>query len=372
MMGNWTKNSKMFGSFYKDKPVLLTGHTGFKGSWLGLWLNQMGAKVTGLALPPHTDPSHFNLIHLEGFVEHIEGDVRDYNAVQTAFERAQPEIVFHLAAQAIVRKSYEEPKATFETNINGTLNILEAVRHCPTVKAVVIVTSDKCYENREWTWGYRENDPLGGYDPYSASKGATEIICAAYLRSFFSKKGRGPHLGLATARAGNVIGGGDWGKDRIIPDCVRALSEGRPITIRNPQATRPWQHVLDPLAGYLLLAKALYRNPDQFSGPWNFGPQVTSPIAVKELVERFITAWGNGTIHVPENGEQSPHEAHSLHLSIEKAAFGLKWHPVLESSAAIDWTAEWYKAWHKKTKNILEETVSQIAGFENLCIKEAK
>jgi CDP-glucose 4,6-dehydratase len=213
-------------SFYHGKRILITGHTGFKGSWLALWLQSLGAKVTGLSLPSPTDPSHFDLIGLKNLVKHIEGDIRDLKTVQKVFSKSKPEIVFHLAAQSLVRDSYENPKDTFDTNIGGTVNVLEAIRHCPTVKSAVIVTSDKCYENKEWTRGYRENDAMGGHDPYSASKGATEIVCAAYGRSFFDKSGRGPHLGLATARAGNVVGGGDWAKDRIIPDCVRALSKG--------------------------------------------------------------------------------------------------------------------------------------------------
>ena len=226
----------MFSDFFKDRSILITGHTGFKGSWLALWLHELGAVVTGLALPPTTAPSHFDLIRLPGLINHVEGDVRDYDLVRGTLDRTKPEIVFHLAAQAVVRDSYEEPKTTFDTNIGGTVNILEAMRQCSSVKAAVFVTSDKCYENKEWVWGYRENDPLGGHDPYSASKGAAEIVCAAYLRSFFAAGGRGPHLGFATARAGNVIGGGDWSKDRIIPDCIRALAAKKPIVLRNPHA----------------------------------------------------------------------------------------------------------------------------------------
>ena len=260
------------GDIYADRRVLVTGHTGFKGSWLALWLHELGANVTGLSLPPNTKPSHFELIGLKELLLHIEGDIRDLKIVKRAFDAANPQIVFHLAAQPLVRDSCDNPKGTFDTNIGGTVNILEAIRQCPSVKAVVVITSDKCYENKEWVWGYRENDALGGHDPYSASKGATEIVCSAYHRSFFDKNGCGPHLGFATARAGNVIGGGDWANDRIIPDCIRALSQGEPISIRNPNATRPWQHVLDPLSGYLLLAKRLLDDPDHFCGAWNFGP----------------------------------------------------------------------------------------------------
>ncbi len=334
--------------FIKGKSVLVTGHTGFKGSWLALWLHELGAHVTGFALPPNTEPNHFDLIELTNLIHHIEGDIRDLQAVTQAFDRAKPEIVFHLAAQPLVRDSYDDPKTTFDTNIGGTVNVLEAIRHCPSVKAAVIVTSDKCYENREWVWGYRENDPMGGHDPYSASKGATEIVCTAYFRSYFNKNGHGPHLGFATARAGNVIGGGDWAKDRIIPDCIRALSKGEPIRIRNPHATRPWQHVLDPLSGYLLLAQRLAENPERFSGSWNFGPVEGGQISVIELAEKFIKAWGGGTIETPPSENKAPHEAHLLKLCIDKAMHELHWKPTLDSESAIDWTVEWYKAWHNK------------------------
>jgi CDP-glucose 4,6-dehydratase len=261
---------------------------------------------------------------------------------------------------------------TFDTNIGGTVNILEAIRNCPTVKAVVIVTSDKCYENKEWVWGYRESDPLGGHDPYSASKGAAEIVCSAYLRSFFDKEGRGPHLGLATARAGNVIGGGDWAKDRIIPDCVRAMAEEKPIVIRNQNATRPWQHVLDPLSGYLLLAERLWEEPDKFSGPWNFGPQTSDSITVRELAQRFIAAWGKGSICTPNSTEMALHEAHLLRLSIDKAAFELKWQPVLDCSSAIDWTVQWYRLWYGHNEDFSNLSVRQIRDFHKLALGKAQ
>jgi len=357
------KASGRLDGLFKDKSVLVTGHTGFKGSWLALWLHDLGAHVTGFALPPNTDPNHFDLIGLEGLIHHIEGDIRDLNKVSKAFKKAQPELVFHLAAQPIVRESYEDPKTTFDTNIGGTVNILEAIRNCPSVKAAVIVTSDKCYENKEWLWGYRESDPIGGYDPYSASKGAAEIVCSAYLRSYFAENGRGPHTGLATARAGNVIGGGDWAKERIIPDCVRALSKGQPIIIRNPHATRPWQHVLDPLAGYLLLAGNLLQDPERFSGPWNFGPRTSDQITVQELAERFIRAWGVGEIHIPASDRKAPHEAHLLHLNIDKAAHELKWQPVLDSSSAIDWTVHWYKKLNGGKKNMQGLSIRQVREF---------
>jgi len=353
----------MFHNIYHGKRVLVTGHTGFKGSWLALWLHELGAHITGLALPPNTNPSHFELIRLKDLVHHLEGDIRDLETVQGAFTTAKPEIVFHLAAQPLVRDSYDDPKTTFDTNIGGTVNVLEAIRHCPTVQAAVIITSDKCYENREWVWGYRENDPMGGNDPYSASKGATEIVCSSYLRSFFGRNGRGPHVGLATARAGNVIGGGDWAADRIIPDCVRALSTDRPILIRNPEATRPWQHVLDPIAGYLLLAVRLVDDREKYCGAWNFGPQTTRQISVRELASRFVAAWGAGSIQTPNSNERSPYEARLLHLNIDKAVSALQWQPVLEGATAIDWTAAWYKFWHLQKENLRELSVSQIHQF---------
>jgi len=354
----------MFYNFYKNKRILLTGHTGFKGSWLALWLHKLGASVTGLALQPNTELSNFELIGLKDLIQHREGDIRALPSLHAAFADAQPEIVFHLAAQPLVRESYDDPKTTFDTNIGGTVNFLEAIRYCPTVKAAVVITSDKCYENKEWVWGYREQDPMGGHDPYSASKGATEIVCSAYLRSFFQIGARGPNIGFATARAGNVIGGGDWAKDRIIPDCVRALIKGAPIILRSPQAIRPWQHVLDPLAGYLLLAKCLFENPLPFSGAWNFGPQPEDQITVKELVSRFITSWGCGTIQESQSGAKAPHEAHVLQLCIDKAVHLLSWKPMLDGTTAIDWTAEWYKGWFSEPASCLEISIDQIMAFE--------
>jgi CDP-glucose 4,6-dehydratase len=356
----------MFENIYKNRRVLVTGHTGFKGSWLALWLHELGAEVTGLALPPNTEPSHFELIGLKTLINHIEGDIRDLETLKKPFDTTKPEIVFHLAAQSLVRKSYDDPKTTFETNIGGTVNVLEAIRHCPTVKAAVIVTSDKCYENKEWVWGYRENDSLGGHDPYSASKGGTEVVCSAYLRSYFNRNGRGPHVGFATARAGNVIGGGDWAMDRIIPDCVRALSKGEPIIIRNPNATRPWQHALDPLSGYLLLAKRLFEDPERFSGPWNFGPVESGEIKVIDLANKFVKTWGSGQIDTPPSENSAPHEAHLLRLCVDRAVHELQWKPLLDSRAAIDWTVEWYKTWHLSDKDLRSLSLSQIRRFKEL------
>lgn len=356
----------LFADSYNGKRVLVTGDTGFKGSWLALWLHELGAHVTGMALPPHTGPSHFQLAALAQRIHHIDGDVRNLEKVVKVFRQAKPQIVFHLAAQALVRDSYNDPKTTFDTNVGGTVNILEAIRQCPSVEAAIVITSDKCYDNQEWVWGYRENDPLGGHDPYSASKGAAEIVSAAYRRSYFDKNGQGPHLGFATARAGNVIGGGDWAKDRIIPDCVRALAANEPIIIRNPQATRPWQHVLDPLCGYLLLAVRLLECPEKFNGAWNFGPRTSDQITVRELAERFINIWGNGTIQAPPMGKKAPHEAHLLNLNIDKAACALKWQPVLDSSSAIDWTVDWYRSWHQTNENWQNLSIRQINEFMDL------
>lgn len=356
----------LFTKIYKGKRVLVTGDTGFKGSWLSLWLYELGAQVTGVALPPNTEPSLFHLLGLDSIIHHIDADIRNMEDVEKIFRQQKPQIVFHMAAQALVRDSYDEPQITFDTNIGGTVNVLEAIRNCPEVRTAVVITSDKCYENHEWVWGYRENDPLGGHDPYSASKAAAEIVSAAYHCSYFDRKGLGPHIGFATARAGNVIGGGDWAKDRIIPDCVRALVADKPIIIRNPQATRPWQHVLEPLGGYLLLAARLFEDPDRFSGAWNFGPREPDQITVIDLVKHFITVWGNGTIQVPDIKTKDLHEAHLLNLNTDKASFALQWRPVLDSSSAIGWTAHWYKTWHEHSHNILDLTVRQIQEFQQI------
>jgi CDP-glucose 4,6-dehydratase len=356
----------MLNDFFKNKRVLITGHTGFKGSWLALWLNALGAEVTGLALKPNTEPSHFNLAKLDDLITHVEGDIRDISVVEKTFKQSKPEIVFHLAAQALVRDSYSEPKITFDTNIGGTVNVLESIRNFSDVKAAVIITSDKCYDNREWVWGYRENDPMGGYDPYSASKGAVEIVCAAYHKSFFQKT----NIGFATARAGNVIGGGDWAKDRIIPDCVRALLNENPIAIRNPDAVRPWQHVLDPLSGYLLLAMKIYNSPEIFSGSWNFGPAESGQIKVIELAEKFIRAWGSGRIETPDTETKALHEAHLLRLCIDKAVHILKWRPMIDSKTAVDWTVEWYKAWHENKASMQDISLEQIRKFQILINEE--
>lgn len=359
----------MFGRTFNNKSILVTGHTGFKGSWLALWLSQLDARVTGFALPPSTRPSHFEILGLERLVRHIEGDVRDPDALQATFAVAKPEIVFHLAAQPLVRDSYWDPKHTFDVNVGGTVNVLEAIRQCTSVRAAVIVTSDKCYQNNEWVWGYRETDPIGGNDPYSASKGAAEIICAAYRESFFGRNGRGPHMGIATARAGNVIGGGDWSKDRIIPDCIAAVTTHSPIILRKPNATRPWQHVLDPLYGYLKLAQELLGDPDAFSGPWNFGPQISEQVSVRQLCQRFVDLWGDGIIEQEHDVSDAPHEANLLHLAIDKSVSKLGWRPVLDCASALQWTTDWYKSWYERP-NQTNLSLDQIAEFTEKALNQ--
>ncbi|MGV8080502.1 MAG: CDP-glucose 4,6-dehydratase [Syntrophales bacterium] len=354
----------LFDDFYRGRRVLVTGHTGFKGSWLALWLHRLGADVTGFALPPATEPSHFALVGLAKRIRHREGDVRDLGALQEAFAETRPEIVFHLAAQAIVRTSYDDPKETFDINVGGTVNVLEAIRQTAGIRSAVIVTSDKCYENREWVWGYREEDPLGGHDPYSASKGAVEIVCGAYARSFFGTGGRGPRIGFATARAGNVIGGGDWAADRLIPDCVRALAAGKAVVIRNPDATRPWQHVLDPLSGYLLLARRLVDDPACFSGAWNFGPADGSAVPVREMAARFVSRWPEGRLRLGSSGKNAPHEAHALALCTDKVRKILGWQPALSTGDAIDWTSDWYRAWQEGRGNPRALSLRQIGLYE--------
>jgi CDP-glucose 4,6-dehydratase len=321
---------------FRSRRVLVTGHTGFKGSWLTLWLEALGAQVLGYSLAPERD-SLFERATVGKGIQHITGDVRAYEPLRDVFDSFHPDIVFHLAAQALVRRSYAEPRATFDTNVGGTVNVLEAARMTKSVRAVVVVTSDKCYDNREWVWGYRESDALGGDDPYSASKGAAELVVGAYLRSFFGVDGRG----VASVRAGNVIGGGDFAVDRILPDAVRAIQARQPLEVRNPLARRPWQHVLDPLAGYLALGAKLLENPAKYSGAWNFGPHHDDVLRVGPLVKRFFQAIGAG--HSRDACGTGPHEANLLWLACDKAAMELDWHPVLAVGEAIDRTARWYR-----------------------------
>jgi CDP-glucose 4,6-dehydratase len=339
---------------YAGRRVFVTGHTGFKGAWLTEWLLSLGAEVTGYALEPPTEPSLFYALALEQRVHHIVGDVRDIERVTGEMRAAKPEVVFHLAARAIVRQAYAEPRDTFETNVMGTVNVLEAVRACPSVEAVVIVTSDKCYENREAERPYRESDAMGGRDPYSASKGAAELVTRAYRDSFFAQGAL-----VASARAGNVIGGGDWAPDRIIPDCVRAQTAGEPIVVRNPEAVRPWQHVLEPLSGYLQLGAALLDGDRTAAEPWNFGPDhEVGEQSVRWVVERFLEAWGSGTWTTPARNVDEPHEAHRLSLDSTKARDRLGWAPVWDAETAVRHTALWYRD-HASNPAVSRQLVEQ-------------
>ena len=326
--------------FWKGRSVLLTGHTGFKGSWLALWLASMGARVSGYALAPATQPSLWQSVEGRAPIASTIADIRDLSALHSAVDAARPEIVFHLAAQALVRPSYEDPVGTYATNVMGTVHLLEAVRQTRSVRAVVVVTSDKCYENREWVWGYRENEPMGGRDPYSNSKGCAELVTAAYRASFFHRSG---DAAIASARAGNVIGGGDWAPDRIVPDIVRAAVAGTPVRVRNPNAIRPWQHVLEPLFGYLLLAERLVQEPSVYSEGWNFGPAEDDAVNVGTIVSEMIALWGPPAAWVADPGPHA-HEAHYLKLDSSKARTQLQWRPRLGLARALQWTVEWYKA----------------------------
>lgn len=356
----------MFKNLYKGKKVLITGHTGFKGSWLAIWLRELGANVIGYALDPPSNPNNFMANKLQEKITHIYGDIRDFDQVIESFDKHQPEFVFHLAAQPLVRFSYDDPKLTFDTNIGGTVNIFEAIRKTPSVKVLVNVTSDKCYENREWIWGYRENDPIGGHDPYSASKGCAEIVFSSYLRSFFSEHTvYGSPIGAASARAGNVIGGGDWGKDRLVPDCVRALSAEQKIGIRNPNAVRPWQHVLEPLSGYLHLGAALWNDPQKYSGPWNFGPDESSHLTVAAMTDRLIKYWGSG-VWEDLSDPHAYHEAKLLKLNCDKAHVELSWRSVLTIDECLQMTADWYKNFYSsdRTGDMYSFCVKQLSEYK--------
>lgn len=324
---------------FRGKKVFITGHTGFKGSWLAFILSELGADVTGFALAPLKENSHFDLLNLSDRINHIVGDIRDGSRLANVMSEVNPEYVFHLAAQALVRPSYGDPVETFSTNVMGSVNLLEAVRRCDSVRSLVYITSDKAYENLEWVWGYRETDLIGGRDPYSASKGAAEIVFSSYLRSFFEDRAS---LGAASTRAGNVIGGGDWSKDRIIPDCITAISEGRAIRLRSPNATRPWQHVLEPLSGYLLLSARLREHPLKFQGAWNFGPETREVRTVEDVAKAIVGHLGRGEVQLAELG--SPlHEANLLQLNCDKAHQQLGWHPRWAVDETLQITAEWYK-----------------------------
>jgi CDP-glucose 4,6-dehydratase len=355
----------MFDGMYNNKKVLITGHTGFKGSWLALWLSQMGANVTGYSLQPPTEPNHFQLLDLN--INSVFGDIRDTDKLKEVFRKQQPEIVFHLAAQAIVRLSYNNPVETLTSNVMGTVNVLEAAKSIGTVRAIVNVTSDKCYENREWPWGYREIDALGGYDPYSASKGCAEIVTSCWRNSFFNLTAYGNthQTLLASVRAGNVIGGGDWAADRLIPDIMRAVHQNEKVKIRNPQATRPWQHVLEPLSGYLLLGQKLLEGRKEFAEAWNFGPSEEGNVTVGEIVHLVKRVWPKIDYEINQPPNQ-PHEAGLLRLDCSKARTKLNWIPAWTGNDAIEKTTLWYKAFYESNKILsLEHFKRYIADAQS-------
>lgn len=330
----------MSSAFWSGKTVLVTGHTGFKGGWLSLWLQRLGAEVVGYALPPGTQPSLFEMADVARDMVSVYGDVCDLPHLRALLAEHRPQVVFHLAAQALVRYSYDFPVDTYASNVMGTVNLLESVRHSESVRVCQVITSDKCYENREWDYPYRELDRLGGRDPYSNSKACAELVAGAYRDSFFS----GPQAAsLATVRAGNVIGGGDWAQDRLIPDCIRALLRGEPIIARNPGAIRPWQHVLEPLSGYLWLAERQWREPGRFAGAWNFGPEAAEAIPVRDLLDQVVAAWGDGSWHPLEHSAGEPHEAGLLRLDISKASAHLGWRPAYTVSRALGHAVDWYR-----------------------------
>lgn len=327
-------------NFWRRKRVLVTGHTGFKGSWLCLWLQSMGATLRGIALDPPTTPALFDVARVAEGMEHRIVDIRDFAAVKAQMDEFQPQIIIHMAAQPLVRYSYQEPIETYATNVMGTVHVLEAARHAGSVKAVINVTTDKCYENHEWVWGYRENEPMGGHDPYSSSKGCSELVTSAYRRSFFDQAG----IALASVRAGNVIGGGDWSVDRLIPDVLRTFEANAPVVIRSPHAIRPWQHVLEPLSGYLMLAQALYEEGKKYSSGWNFGPNDEDAKPVQWIVEQLTSMWGDDATWIQDNGKH-PHEANYLKLDISKVKSQLDWKPVWNLDQALEKIVDWHKAW---------------------------
>jgi CDP-glucose 4,6-dehydratase len=350
---------------WRGKRVFLTGHTGFKGGWMALWLAQKGAVVRGYALDPCTEPNLFTEAKVGSVIEDVRGDIRDGARLDRAMREFAPEVVFHMAAQPLVRYSYEDPIGTFETNVMGTARVLDAVRRTPSVRAVVSVTTDKCYENKEWLWGYRETDPLGGYDPYSSSKACAEIVSAAFRQSYFPAGAMEKHkCGIATARAGNVIGGGDWSTDRLIPDLVRGFLAGEAVRIRRPQAIRPWQHVLEPVFGYLLLAERLLTANAKYATAFNFGPSDDDAQTVGWIVERMTKTWGGGATWVLDE-DPSVHEAGYLKLDASRARAELAWHPRLHLDTALDWLVEWYKAW-QRGDDMHVFTLGQIAAYERL------
>lgn len=349
--------------FWRGKRVLVTGHTGFKGGWLSLWLQALGAEVGGYALAPPTDPSLFETASvIRGMASSRLADIRDLETLKAAFRDFRPEIVFHLAAQPLVRYSYAQPVETYSTNVLGTVHVLEAVRCTPGVRSVVNITTDKCYENREWVWGYRETDPMGGHDPYSSSKGCAELVAAAYRSSFFNPKDHDKHgVALASVRAGNVIGGGDWAADRLIPDMIRAFSRGEAVVIRSPHAIRPWQHVLEPLQGYLMLAEQLWHRGQAFAEGWNFGPNDEDAKPVQWIVQQLAKRWGDGAAWSLDDRPQ-PHEATYLKLDCSKAKARLGWHPRWDLETALARIVDWYRAL-ERGEDMRTVTLQQITDY---------
>ena len=355
----------MNSSFWNGKKIFVTGHTGFKGSWLCLWLNHLGSQVTGYALQAPTRPSLFEVAQVEKGMTSIIGDVRDGNLLANAMRQAAPDIVIHMASQPLVRRSYIDPVETYSTNVIGTVNLLEAVRQMSSVRAVINVTTDKCYENKEWVWSYRENEPMGGFDPYSSSKGCAELVTLAYRNSYFNTSKHGEHkVALATARAGNVIGGGDWAEDRLIPDILRAIEDGRPVNIRNPNAIRPWQHVLEPLSGYLTLSENLFNNGPAFAEAFNFGPAEEDAMSVKWIVEQLTQRWGDGASWHFDGGPH-PHEAHYLKLDCSKARSRLGWAPRWNLSQALQSIINWQKSYklHQSSQEMRDLCLQQIRDY---------
>ena len=345
---------KQFGDVYRGKRVIVTGHTGFKGSWLSLWLKQLGSEVVGISLAPETDPNHWDLLEIEPSIQHHELDIRQTTDIASLFKATQPEVVFHLAAQPLVRRSYRDPLKTWSTNVMGTANMLEACRQTRSVRAILAVTTDKCYENQEWAWGYRETDRLGGHDPYSASKAGSELVAASYRSAFFHTDGSPL---LATARAGNVIGGGDWSDDRLIPDLVRAIAARQPLEIRSPNATRPWQHVLESLSGYLLLGQKLIEGGKNFDGAWNFGPERMGNRSVANVLNSLQTHWPE--LQWSHTSAPQPHEANLLYLDSTKAYGQLGWQSVWNLDTALQKTADWYRTFLNSKTVISTQQLAQ-------------
>jgi CDP-glucose 4,6-dehydratase len=365
VMGTNTPSGQVEPAFWQGKTVFLTGHTGFKGGWLALWLASMGAKVTGFSLSPNTTPNLFTSAQIEnGLVRSQIADLRDAQVVLLAIKAAKPEIVIHMAAQPLVRYSYDHPLDTYATNVMGTAHVLDAVRQTSGVRSVVVVTTDKCYENREWVWAYRENEAMGGYDPYSSSKGCAELVSAAYRQSFFPPKRYDDHgVALATARAGNVIGGGDWSVDRLIPDAIRAFEANQPLVIRNPLATRPWQHVIEPLSGYLVLAQALYEHGPRFNGAWNFGPKPDDARTVQAVINAFVACWPTPAQWLQDSHEQ-PHEAQSLQLDCAKAQHELLWRPRWNLEESLLRIRDWHLAFARGA-DLGVFSLAQIAAYQS-------